>query len=347
MVRLALIGCGGISHTHAQRFHIESNNLKVVATVDIDEQAARTAQEHIGAEKWATDYREILDDVDAVLLALPHHLHHPVGLECLKAGKHVLMEKPLANTEADCLELIAAAEEHKVVLMVAYCMRYHPILEKMHELIAAKTYGDTFHVSIWTEQFTKYADDHWAHKIATVGGGQFFSHGCHYVDILLLLLGEPERGVHVGTNFGTPWMEKEGTSDVSITFKSGAVGYHGGTWGARGSRLGNAFHAHCTEGMLEADIDGGELRLLRWGQEPEILLKTEECSKYMDREMHHFIDCIENGIEPITDAYDSLQGLRVVWKLYEAEEKHTMADLNGLGIKHRRNAVLLNPASSD
>ena len=73
--------------------------------------------------------------------------------------------------------------------------------------------------------------------------GQLFSHGCHFIDILLHFLGEPVSGVHVDTNFGTPWMEREGTSDVSLRFASGAVGYHGGTWGAMGTRLGYAFHA--------------------------------------------------------------------------------------------------------
>ena len=330
MVRLALIGCGGISQVHAARFQSAGDRLKVVATVDVDEAAAKTAAEHIGAEKWATDFREILPDVDAVLLALPHHLHYPIGMECIAAGKHVLMEKPLANSDAECVELIETARQQGVVLMVAYCMRFHPLTEKLHELIKNKTYGDAFHVSIWTEQMTQYPEGHWATTAATLGGGQFFSHGCHYVDILMMLLGEPKRGTHMGSNFGTPWMEKEGTSDVSIEFASGALGYHMGTWGARGSRLGYAFHAHCTEGMLEADFAAGELRLLKWGQEPEMLLQTDPGSKYMDREMEHFIDCVESGQTPRTDGPDSLAGLRVVWRLYEAEEQNKIADLSGL-----------------
>src|SRR5690606_25452304 len=84
-----------------------------------------------------------------------------------------------------------------------------------------------------------------------LGGGQLFSHGCHYIDQMLLWMRMPVEGTHMGTNLGTPWMEREGTSNVTIKFENGAMGYHFGTWGARGSRLRYSVHAHCMGGMLE------------------------------------------------------------------------------------------------
>lgn len=337
--RLALIGCGGMSRSHAARFEALSSKMEVVATVDVDEDAARRAAELTGAGTVATDHRKVLSEVDAVLLALPHHLHHPIGLDCLEAGKHVLMEKPLANSEQECLDLIEAAERNNVTLMVAYCMRFHPLVEQMKTLIDEKTYGEVFQISIWTEQFTKYAEGHWAHSAATLGGGQFFSHGCHYVDLLLWFLGEPVKGTHLGTNLGTPWMEKEGTSHVSIQFADRAIGYHQGTWGARGTRLRNSMHVHCTEGMIEFTPNRDQLLLHRGAREGqpggvEVLAEVEG-GKHLEREMEHFLECIDSGREPITNAEDSLQGLRVIWKLYEAEEKDIVADLRGLGLKKR------------
>jgi predicted dehydrogenase len=335
--RLALVGCGGMSRAHAARFQALSSRLDVVGAVDVDEEKARAAAERVGAPLATTDFREVLPQADAVLLALPHHLHHAVGLECLEAGKHVLMEKPLANSQAECRDLIAAAKSSNKVLMVAYCMRFHPLVERMKQLIADKTYGETFQVSIWTEQFTRYADGHWAHSAATLGGGQFFSHGCHYVDLLLWFLGEPVRGTHLGTNLGTPWMEKEGTSHASIQFASGAIGYHQGTWGARGTRLRNSMHVHTTEGLIELTPDQDQLLLHRGAREgqPGVteVLAQGVGGKPLEREMEHFLDCIENGREPLTNAKDSLQGLRVIWKLYEAEENNVVADLRGLGLE--------------
>src|SRR5690606_25227806 len=139
----------------------------------------------------ATDYRRVFDRVDAVLLSLPHHLHADVATECLEAGKHVLVEKPMANSEAECLRMIRTQRKTGLTLMVAYCMRFHPLVMEMKRLIDAKTYGEVFQVSLWTEQLTRFPQGHWATSARTLGGGQLFSHGCHYIDVLLWFLGKP------------------------------------------------------------------------------------------------------------------------------------------------------------
>jgi len=136
-------------------------------------------------------------------------------------------------------------------------------------------------------------------------------------------------------------MEMEGTSHVTIEFEGGLLGYHGATWGARGTRLGSAFHAHCTGGMLEADIRQGKLFLHARAethepgqaarQETRVLLEAPH-AKPTDEEMIHFLDCIRTGQKPLTDPISSLEGLRVIWELYRAEEEHRLADLRGLGL---------------
>ena len=142
------------------------------------------------------------------------------------------------------------------------------------------------------------------------------------------------KGFHMGTNFGTPWMEREGTSNVTMEFENGRLGYHFGTWGARGSRLRYAIHAHCTEGLIEADITGSKLVHIHRGEE-EVLLESES-GKHTENEMAHFLDCIETGKQPLTDGAGSLQGLRVIWRLYEAEQEGRIADLTGLGLDERQ-----------
>ncbi|HHX41835.1 MAG TPA: Gfo/Idh/MocA family oxidoreductase [Armatimonadetes bacterium] len=340
--RVGIIGCGGMARSHASRFSMILDQVEITATVDVVRERAQAVADLLPGEVTVSeDYREILDKVDAVLLVLPHHLHHPVTLECLAAGKHVLVEKPMANSEQECLEMIEAAKRADRVLMVAYCMRFHPLVVKMKELIDAKTYGDVFQLSIWTEQLTRYPEDHWASSAKTLGGGQLFSHGCHYIDLLLWMLGKPVWGTHFGTNTGTPWMEREGTSNVTIEFEGGVMGYHMGTWGARGSRLKYSFHAHCTEGMIEADISHGRLIAHSKSvihdpanhdaaQAEEVLLEIPH-AKPTEVEMAHFIECIRTGKKPLTDPVSSLEGLQVIWKLYEAEEKRALANLRGMG----------------
>jgi predicted dehydrogenase len=328
-IRMGWIGCGGISKVHAQNIQSLSDRMEVTCLVDIVPERAQAVVDLVGSGQVETDYRKVYDKVDAVLLSLPHDLHCQATLDFLAAGKHVLVEKPMANSEEECRQMIAAARKANRKLMVAYCMRYHPLVMKMKELIDSQEYGEVFQVSIWTEQHTEYPQGHWGLSAKRLGGGQFFSHGCHYVDLLLLFLGRPVQGFHMGTRRGTPWMEKEGTSNAVIEFEDGKMGYHFGTWGARGTKLGYSFHAHCTKGMLEFNLNKGTLSVHVNGQET-VLMESGEV-KPMIRQMSHFLDCIEDDTQPLTDPVSSLEGLRVIWKLYEAEEKGTLADLRNEG----------------
>ncbi|MCF6176211.1 MAG: Gfo/Idh/MocA family oxidoreductase [Victivallaceae bacterium] len=341
-IKIGIIGCGGMAKTHASRFETLMDRIEISALVDLDLEKAQAVADLLPNNPMVTSsYEEALDVCDAMLVVLPHHLHHQVTIDCLNAGKHVLCEKPLANTEQHCREMFEAAQQNKRVLMVAYCMRFHPLVNKLKEYIDNNTFGKCFQLSIWTEQHTEREPDNWMCRKDQVGGGQLFSHGCHYIDLMLWIMGKPVRGSHISSNLCTPWMEGEGTSNVSIEFEDGKLGYHFGTWGARGSKLKYAFHAHCEKGMLELDITAGTLKYYgdaeahvpgSEAKQQEILLAEEPHAKPTAEEMRHFINCIKTGEKPLTDPVSSIEGLKVIWQLYEAEARHELAALRGLGL---------------
>lgn len=348
-LRLGIIGCGDMQNAHQVIFKELIDRVVVTATADVDIGRARNAADILGAEHFVADYRELFPYVDACLIATPHHLHHEMGISALRAGKDVLMEKPMAISEEECLDLIDTSAALSRTLMTAYPMRYHPIVVRLKELIDTKYLGEVFHISIYTEQLTEPPPNHWIRSAEKLGGGQFFSHGCHYVDLLLWFLGKPTKGVHLGTRKGTPWMEKEGTSDAVILFESGGVGHHFGTWGARATRHGYSIHVHAERGMLEADLTNGLLyahhgfletpprgglagTLSPDAKAAEVIMQVTKESKYLQGELAHFLDCIEEGRRPLTDGPGSLQGLRVIWALEQAEKEDRIADLRGLGL---------------
>jgi predicted dehydrogenase len=265
--------------------------------------------------------------------------------------KHVLMEKPMCNCEEECLNLIQACEEEGVTLMCAYPVRFWPGVVKLKELLDSGEYGETIQMSIWTEQLTginlDVCDPNRAWTISNrLGGGQLFSHGCHYVDILLWFLGNPVAGSHFGTKNGTPWMIKEGTSALVMKFENGIVAYHGATWGARGTRLGYDFQIQTEKGMLEYDHREGAVKLyssnavhipgvIEQGAGYSVLWKREgSMSKETQYEISHFVDCCRTGKEPLTSGRKALQSLRVIWELYDAERNNRIADLRGLGLEN-------------
>ena len=136
MLRMGLIGCGGMQNVFAHGLPQLASRLTVTATADIDIDRATSAAELFDDARAVSDFHDMLDDVDAVLIAVPHHLHHPVALDCLAAGKHVLLEKPMANSERQCLDLIAAADRADRVLMIGYVMRHHRLFGKLKSLTA-------------------------------------------------------------------------------------------------------------------------------------------------------------------------------------------------------------------
>ncbi|HDS74613.1 MAG TPA: Gfo/Idh/MocA family oxidoreductase, partial [Firmicutes bacterium] len=194
-LRLGIIGCGGMANAHVSRFEGLGDRMRVTAAVDIDQDKANTVAIKFPGAIAAPDYRMVVDRVDAVLIALPHHLHRDSSVFFLDAGKHVLLEKPMANSEQECLDIMAAAERAKRTLMIAYVMRFDPCVIRLRELLASREVGECFQLSIWTEQHTEREPSNWMCRAETLGGGQLFSHGCHYIDLLLWYLGEPVSGI--------------------------------------------------------------------------------------------------------------------------------------------------------
>lgn len=340
-IRLGLIGCGNMMSNHMKGVKLVEQ-VSVTAICDTNPENAQKVAQVLDDPYITSDYRTMVDHVDAVLIALPHDLHYECGLFFARHKKHLLMEKPLCNTEQECLNLIDVCEKEGVVFMCAYPVPYLPGVVKLKELVDSGNYGKIIQMSIWTEQLVHKPEGHWINT-SRLGGGQFFSHGCHYVDILLRFLGNPVKGYHLGTRVGTPWLVGEGTSVAAIKFESGAIGYHGATWGARGTHFGSCYQIHTEKGMLE--LTKGEIRFYNAiiehvpGVEEktgyQVIWKNEgPGGKYTNLEAAHFVDCILTGKRPMTDARSALQSLRIIWRMYNAEKNDIAADLRGLGLAH-------------
>ena len=163
-IRLGIIGCGDMEGAHQETFNALADRVVITGTADIDISKAQYAAAKLGADHAVQDYRELFPYVDAVLVVTPHNLHHEMGVTSLKAGKHVLMEKPLAISEAECLDLIETAKATGKTLMTAYPMRFQPLVVKLKELIDTQYLGEIFHVGIYTDSPYIYQQRHKAKR---------------------------------------------------------------------------------------------------------------------------------------------------------------------------------------
>lgn len=312
-IKTAVVGLK-MGAAHAWAYHLsEKSELRWV--VDLDLELASSLAEELGC-KATTDWKEALADVDAISFATPHHLHYPMALEALKAGKHVLMEKPLANTEEQCLELIQVAEENNAVLMLAYIVRFRPDVIALKEALDSGEYGQAFNAECWIEGFLTPRPNEWFAKKDQLGGGVLFSHGCHYVDILLWLLGKPERVTGLGTRLGTEWMEGEGTSHALMRFESGALAHLTTSWGMRYKDSPALLHVHTPQACFI--LKGGKLEVVTEEGRKTLYEPVAPAVPHSSAlaECEHFLDSIITGEKPMTDGYEGLKSHRVIWAIY-------------------------------
>ncbi len=190
-IQIGVVGCGAVT----ARYHLPAlrrvAGARVAALADPALERARILAAQFGVPRAVADFQEMLDGVDAVVLALPHHLHATIGIAALRAGKHVLMEKPLANTVADCDALIAAARENGRVLAVAQVRRYLPAVRAVRDWLSAGLLGDiaAFEVEEGGVYRWPAASDFFFRR-ETAGGGVFMDTGAHVLDMLRCWLGD-------------------------------------------------------------------------------------------------------------------------------------------------------------
>jgi predicted dehydrogenase len=161
--------------------------VEVVAIASRDEATARRTADELAIPRAHGSYEALLADpeVDAVYIPLPNHLHAEWTIAAVRAGKHVLCEKPLAMTSADAERMGRAADEARVLLMEAFMYRHHPSWVAVVELARAGRIGRLTTVQSW---FSYYNDDPTnIRNIAAAGGGALYDIGCYNVSLSRLL----------------------------------------------------------------------------------------------------------------------------------------------------------------
>ena len=144
-LRLGLIGCGKMMAAHVKGIKYV-DNVDIVAVCDILPDNAKETAEELGRDTGVTpqvftNYRDMVDEIDAIMIALPHDLHYECGMFFAQNDKHILMEKPLCNTEEECINLIEECEKRNLKLMCAYPWRYNPAMLKFKEIVDSGEYG--------------------------------------------------------------------------------------------------------------------------------------------------------------------------------------------------------------
>lgn len=309
MTRVALFGCGWIQDFHARGVRAHPSG-RLVAVANHREESARAFAERHGIPRVTTDWEELARDpeIDAAVVATPNALHAPQAIALLEAGTHVLVEKPMAISVAECDRMIEAAGTSGASLMVAHCWRFREEVIGVRDRIAAGELGEI----VKTRGYGVHADwgpKGWFTDPALAGGGALPDMGVHAIDTARFLLGDPEP-VRVEAAIGTRYARERYTVDddgiVLIGWSNGTNSLVESGW----------WQPH--RGGLEADTEvygtGGYTRI--WPPE-EPGEGYEHCSQPMySAQIAEFLDAIEAGRQPRPGGEDGRVVIEVVERAY-------------------------------
>ena len=226
-VRVGLIGCGKVGLIHAAALS-QLPEAEFVAACDASRERAEAFAARYGVRPF-TDVPTMLRDggVEVVVIGTPHPLHAEPAIRAAEAGVHVLVEKPMAATLADCDAMLAAARKTGVTLGVISQRRFFEPARRIKDAIDAGKIGDpvlaVFVMYSWRDP-SYYTSDPWRGKWATEGGGVLVNQSPHPFDILLWLMGPAAEVSGTWANLNHPGVEVDDTAVATIRFRSGGLG---------------------------------------------------------------------------------------------------------------------------
>jgi len=218
-LKVGIIGTGGISNSHVRGYKANADLAQVVAVADIVEARARDAAARWEVPKHFTDYRKILDmkDVDAVSVCTYNQAHRQPTVDALGAGKHVLLEKPMAANMGDAVAITKAARKSGKILMIAIHSRYSPHTIAAKKIMDSGALGSIYYGETISARRKGIGRGSFVKK-ATAGGGTVVDIGVYSLDTALHLLGHP-----------TP-ARVSGIINSAISKDRSAITYGGWTW---------------------------------------------------------------------------------------------------------------------
>lgn len=242
---VALIGCGRVAPNHVSALADHHRDLRLISTCDINQDKAE-ALRHRYLQKLSQsatdvtpepigvvqDYRRLLDNpsIDIVAIATDSGSHARIALDALEAGKHVLVEKPMALDTRDARRMKAVAEARNLRLGLCHQNRFNPPVQLLRRRLEAGEMGRLLYGTInvrWSRDDSYYRADDWRGTYAQ-DGGCLMNQSIHGIDLLLWMLGDAER-VYAETDTFLRSIEAEDTALAVVRFRDGAMGIIEGT----------------------------------------------------------------------------------------------------------------------
>jgi predicted dehydrogenase len=322
-MKIAFAGTGYINKVHAQA--AQNLGLELAAVVNHKADSMIEFGKRFGITRQYETVEAMLNDgnVDALVVSTPNYLHAPQTIAALKAGVHVMVEKPMAMNADEALQMCEAADKSGAALMVAHCWRFDPDVlwlkeqsSKLGKIIRTKGIG----------VHTHWGPSGWFTQKEFAGGGAMADMGIHALDTARFLLGDP-MPVSVYAKIGTYYkdFDVDDTGVIIIEWDNGATSYiESGWWQPHADGPEAATQLYGTEGFGE--LFPTHLELANKKEEKIDMIESgfefprkEHCPQSLyDDQLKYFVECIEKKQTPIPGGMEGLMNMKVVDAAYES-----------------------------
>ena len=327
VLSVGVIGAGGIARSHMNAIKV-NDNIQMVAVIDVDADRAGAAAEEFGANAY-TDIEPLLANpqVEAVHVCTPHALHADQVVAAAEAGKHVLVEKPMALTLADCDRMIDACDQAGKILMVGQVMRYYPVNRTIQKMIADGEIGQVGHLirrrySYFNPTPAGSDSRHWYLDLEMGGICVLYCFGPHEYDILHWYLNSPVAQVYAqGSESTDLYRGQKDSYTTMMTHENGAV-----------SVLSQTVVSHTS--AHDQYIVGSEGSMMLTGD--KLTVNGEEVSvggssrEGMSNQIREFATCCLKGSEPDASGHSVRHSMAVIEAAKLSAERNVPVQMSEL-----------------
>lgn len=331
-LNFGIIGCGRIASRHADAIWARGDS-RLVAVADSNPQRAERMASEYSCDAY-DDYSEMLsrEDLDVVCICTPSGLHAAQGMQAARAGKHVVVEKPMALTLEDADALTRTCDEAGVKLTVVLQNRYNAAMRRLREAVDAGKMGRLLMGTAtvrWYRPQEYYSGDNW-HGTWAMDGGALMNQAIHHLDALQWMMGEVES-VFAYTGTLAHQMETEDAGVGVVRFKGGALGSVEGSTITYPANIEGSLALFGQSGSVK--IGGNSLdKIDFWKVEGELehekeILRRQELDPPPSRYLSHsivlddMVRAIREGAEPATNGVEGRKSLALVLAFYRSAQE--------------------------
>jgi predicted dehydrogenase len=340
-IKIGIIGAGSISDFHLQAY-LKNDDAEIYAICDLNEDRARQKAQMYNASRIFTDYRKLLADpaIEAVSICTWNQSHAEISIAALKAGKHVLVEKPLCRTVEEALQIKETVEATGKILMVGFVRRYDNNTQLMRHFVEQGEFGEIYYAKASIIRRLGNPGGWFADK-ARSGGGPLIDLGVHMIDHCWYLMGKPKVASISGNiyhklgnrsniqnlsfyqtaDYNPDENTVEDMANALIRFENGASLF-----------VEVSFSLHAKQDEITAKLFGekGGLEL-----EPVLTIISEKYNTILNilpqtdnpsmditgsfhNEINHFVECCRSGQTPISPVEDGVEIMKILCGVYES-----------------------------